>query len=76
MVKAIFDFFQIHREMVVRDPSILIQNMFGVTPTSFSFIDMILGLSATHEAFGVVDRIMFPIPFQGLIAAKRIGVID
>ena len=50
--------------------------MLGVTPKPFDPINMILGLSSTHERLGMVNRMMFAIPFQGLIPPKRIRVID
>lgn len=50
--------------------------MFGVTPKSFNPINMILDTSATDKCLGVIDRMMLPVPFQGLIAAKGVRVID
>lgn len=50
--------------------------MFGITPESFDPIDVVCDSLPTYEAVGVVDRIMFPIPFQGLIAPKGIRIID
>ena len=62
--------------MVFRDSTILIQNMFGIAPKSFDSIDMVFGLSATDKFLGMVNRMMFAITFQGLVAPKRIGEID
>lgn len=44
--------------MIFRDPRIVIQNMFGVTPKSFNAIDVIL-CPTTHEGFRMIHRMMF-----------------
>ncbi len=62
--------------MIFRDASVVIQNVFGITPKAFNPINMILHPAATHECFGMIDRMMFPIPFQGAIPAKGVRVID
>jgi len=54
----------------------VIQDVFRVIPESLDPINMVLHPSATDERFRMVDRMMFPIPFQGLIATKRIRAID
>ena len=62
--------------MIFGDTPIVIQDMFGVTPKSFDPIDMVLYTAPAYETFGVVNRMMFAIPFQGLIAPKGVRVID
>jgi hypothetical protein len=61
--------------MIFGDASIMIQNMFGIAPKAFDPIDMIFDFPPAHEHFGMVDRMMFAIPFQGAIPPKGIGVI-
>ena len=39
-------------------------------------LNMVFDPSATDERFGVIDRMMFPIPYQGPVPSKRIRVID
>lgn len=62
--------------MIVQDIPVVVQNMLGITPETFNPIDMVHHAALTHETFGVVDRMMFPIAFQGLIAQKGIRIID
>lgn len=62
--------------MIFRDAPVMIQNMFGVTPKSFNAINMVLHAATAHEAFWMIDRMMFAIPFQGLIAAESVRVVD
>ncbi len=62
--------------MVFGNAAILIQNMFGVTPEPKNPTNGILGVSATDECLGMSNRMMLPIPFQGLVASKRIGLVD
>jgi hypothetical protein len=42
MIESRFNLFQVHREVILRDSPIVIQNVLGVTPESFNPIDMIL----------------------------------
>ncbi len=37
---------------------------------------MISRLPTTHEDFGMGNRMVFPIPFQGLIDSERIRIVD
>ena len=54
----------------------MIQNMFRVTPKAFNPINMVFDPATTDEGFGMIDRMMFPVPFQGLITPKGVCVID
>src|SRR5680860_1125402 len=49
--------------------------MLRVTPKPFDAINMIAWLFSTHKCLRMVDRMMFPIAFQGLVPSKSIGVI-
>jgi len=62
--------------MVFGNASILIENMFGIAPKPFDAVNVILGLASTDKRFGMINRMMFAIPFQGLIAPKGIRVVD
>ncbi len=75
MVKPILDFFQVHREMILRDSPIVIKNMFGKTPKAFNAVDVI-PCATINERLGVIDLMMLAISFQRLIAAKAISVIN
>jgi len=74
MIKTIFHFFKIHRKMIFGNPSIIIQDMFGVTPESFNAVDMVL--AAIGKGFAVIQAMMLPQPFQGIVTAEGIRVID
>ena len=62
--------------MILGDTSIVIQNVFGITPKALNPINMIFDVLPTDKCFGMINRMMFPVPFQGLVAPKGIGVID
>ncbi len=62
--------------MIFGNTTILIENMVRILPKSFDPVNVLAGLSPTHECLRMIDRMMFPIPFQGLVAPKGIGVID
>jgi len=40
MVEAILHLLKIHREMVFGNSSVIVQNMFGKTPKSFSYVEI------------------------------------
>lgn len=61
--------------MILGYAPIIVQNMFDERPEPFDPVDMVLG-SAIHETLTVIDRVMFAIASQRLIAAKGIRVID
>jgi len=44
------------------------------TPKSFNAVDMIL--AAIRECLAVIQAVMFAQPFQGVVAAEGIGVVD
>src|SRR5450759_94706 len=75
MIVTVFDFFQIHWEMIPRYASIVVQNMFSITPKSFDAVDMVFGFFI-NKVFGVIDYQMFTKSLQRLIPTKRIGVVD
>jgi hypothetical protein len=50
--------------------------MVRIAPKSFDPVNMIPWLPSTHKRLEMIDRMMFAIPFQGLIPTKRIRVID
>ena len=62
--------------MIFGDAAIVIQNMFRITPKALNPINMIVGSSPTDERLGMIDRMMFAIPFQGLVAPKGIGIVN
>lgn len=75
MIVTVFNFFQVHGKVIPRYAPIVVQNVFSTTPKSFNAVDMVFGLF-TYEAFAMINRHMFSIPLQRLIAAKRIGEVD
>ncbi len=62
--------------MIFGYTTILIENMVRILPKCFDLVNVIAGLSTTHEYLRMIDRMMFLMPFQGLVAPKGIGVID
>lgn len=57
MIEPILHFFKIHRKMIFGKDSIIVKNMFGVTPKTFNAVDMVFGFLVDH-VFGVVDSVM------------------
>jgi hypothetical protein len=42
MIKTILHLFKIHRKVIFGNPTIIIQNMLGVTPKSINAVDVVL----------------------------------
>ncbi len=61
--------------MILGHAPIIVQNMLGERPEPFDPVDMVLG-STIHEPLTVIDRVMFAVAPQRLIATKGIRVID
>jgi hypothetical protein len=43
VIKPVFDFLQIHWEVILRDAAIVVENVFSITPKTFDAIDVVLG---------------------------------
>lgn len=60
--------------MVLGNPSIVVQNMFGITPEPLDAIDVIL--APMGKGFAVVQAVVFAPALQGIVAPERVGVVD
>ena len=74
MVKTILHFFKIHRKMIFGNPSIIIQDMFGVTPKPFNAVDVVL--AAIGKGFAMIQPMVLSQPFQGIVTAESVRAID
>jgi hypothetical protein len=48
MIESVLHFFKIHGEIILGNPSIGVQDVFGKTPKSFNSVDMIFGAFIDH----------------------------
>ena len=74
MIKTILHLFKIHRKMILGNPSVVVQNMLRKTPKSFYAVDMVP--ATVGKGFAVVQAMMLAQPFQGIVAPKRVSVVD
>ena len=74
MIEPVLHLFKIHRKMISGNPSIVVQNVFGVAPKSLNAIDVIF--AAVGKGLAMIQAVMLAQPLQGIIAPKRVGVID
>src|SRR3989338_2788039 len=81
MIETIFHFFKIHRKMIFGNPAIIVQDMFRKTPKSFpangmyhNTVNVILAF--VGERLAVIQTVMFPKPFQGIVTAEGVCIID
>ena len=75
MIEAILHFLKIHRKMIFGNTTIVVQDMLRKTPKSFNAINMVLGL-LVDQCLRVVDRMVLPQTLEGIVAPKRVGVVD
>ena len=74
MIKTILHLFKIHREVIFRNPSVVVQDMLGKTPKSFNAVDVIL--ASVGKGFAVVQAMVLAPTLQGVVTPKGVGVID
>ena len=61
--------------MVPRNTSVVVQNMFSITPKTLNAINVVLG-SLIDKLLGVINHQMLTKALQGLIAPKGIRIVD
>ena len=61
--------------MVPRNTSIVVQNMFSITPKTLNAVNMVFG-SFIDKLFGVINHQMFTKALQRLIAPKGVRIVD
>lgn len=75
MIKAVFDFYQIHREVILRDTPVIVENVLSLAPESLNAVDVIFG-AFVDEGFMVTDRMVLAKPLERSIPAEGVGVVD
>ena len=61
--------------MVPRNPSVVVQNMFSITPKPLNAINVVLG-SLIDKFLGVINHQMLTKALQRLITAKGIRIVN
>ena len=61
--------------MVPRNPSVVVQNMFSITPKTLQALNGVLG-NIRDKLLGVINHQMLNTALQGLIAPKGIRIVD
>ena len=61
--------------MVPRNTSVVVQNMFSITPKTLNAVNMVFG-SFIDKLFGVINHQMLTKALQGLIAPKGVRIVD
>ena len=64
--------------MVPRNTSVVVQNMFSITPKTLNAVNVVLGsfIDKLLELLGVINHQMFTKALQGLIAPKSVRIVD
>ena len=74
MIEAILHLFKIHREMVLGNPAVVVEDMLGVAPESLNPVDVVLAM--IRKRFTMVEPVMFSQPLQGIVTPEGVGVVD
>ena len=61
--------------MVPRNTSVVVQNMFSITPKTFDAVNMVFG-SLIDKLFGVINHQMLTKALQRLITPKGVRIVD
>jgi len=75
MIESILHLFKIHGKMILGNPPIIVQDMFGKRPESFNAIDVVFSFLVDH-VFGMIDGVMFAQSLEGVVASKGVRVVD
>ena len=75
MIKPVFDFLQIHWEVILRDAPVVVENVLSIAPEALDAVDVIFG-AFVDEGFMVTDRMVFAKPLKRPIPAEGVGVVD
>lgn len=74
MIESVLHLFKIHREMVLGNPAIVVEDMLGVTPKPLNAIDVVLAMIG--ECFAVIQPVVLAPTLQRIVAPKGIGIVD
>ena len=74
MIVPILHLLKIHREMILGNPAVVVQDMLGIAPESLNAVDVVAVL--VGEGFGVVEPVMLAEALEGIVAPKGIRVVD
>lgn len=75
MIKPVFDFLQIHWEVILRNAPVVVENVLSIAPETLDAVDVIFG-AFVDEGFMVTDRMVFTESLERPIATEGIGVVD
>ena len=74
MIVPVFHLLKIHREMILGNPSVVIQDMLRKTPKSLYAVDVIQ--AAIGKRFAVVEPMVLSQTLQRVVTAKGVRVVD
>ena len=74
MIVPVFHLLKIHREMILGNPSVVVQDMLCKTPKSLYAIDVILAVIG--KRFAVVEPMVLSQTLQRVVAPERVRVVD
>ena len=75
MVKTVLDLFDVHREMILGNTPVVIQDVLGITPEALDAVDVAAGVTI-DEGAPVNYHVMLAVALEGLVTPESIGVVD
>lgn len=74
MIESVLHLFKIHREMILGNPAVIVEHVFGIAPESLNAVDVIAVL--VGQRFGVIEPMVLTPTLQGIVASEGVRIID
>ena len=74
MIKSVFHFFKIHREVIFGNTPVIVENMLGIAPKPFNPVNVVLAV--VGKGLAVIQPMMFAPALQGTVAAESVRVVN
>lgn len=74
MIKSILHLLKIHRKVIFGNPTIVVQNMLGVTPKALNAVDMVL--ASVGKGLAMIQAVMLAPAFERVVTPECVSVVD
>lgn len=75
MVKAVFHLLKIHREMILGNSAVIVQDMLRKTPKSLNPVNVVFCFPI-NQGFAMADGMVLAQPFERVVASEGIRIVD
>src|SRR3989344_6935015 len=71
MIESVLHFFKVHREMILGNTPVIVQNMLRKTPKPFNAVNVIPG-AFVHQVLFVLHRVVLAETLEGVVASELV----